>query len=129
MEQNAWVVAVLTTRAGDPDMYIWEPFNGFQPDHFVNNSVAPGQTESAGGKLSMPTGRALLEVLAVGSSEYTLSFAQDGEALPIIAAQATAKLRPQHPLTVSDPLSAGVVEAPGEAPTSTVYLPWLFAKP
>ncbi|MEZ4719869.1 MAG: hypothetical protein R2851_27850 [Caldilineaceae bacterium] len=38
----------------------------------------------------MPTGLALLEVLVVGSSEYTLSFAQDGEALPVVAAQATA---------------------------------------
>ena len=77
VEQNAWVVPVLTTLAGDPDMYIWEPFNGFQADHYINESVAPGQTESAGGKLTEPTGLALLDVLAVGASEYQLSFAQD----------------------------------------------------
>ena len=124
VEQNAWAVAVLTTLAGDPDMYIWEPYNGFQPDHFVNDSVAPGQAESAGGKLTEPTGLALLDVLAVGASEYQLSFAQDRGA-PAVARTA-AKLRPQHPLVIADPLSAGVAGTPDGAPAFRMHLPLLF---
>jgi hypothetical protein len=89
MELNTWVVAVLTTLAGDPDMYIWEPFNGFQADHYINESVAPGQTESAGGKLTETRGLALLDVLAVGASEYQLAFAQDSGAHHGQAATAT----------------------------------------
>jgi hypothetical protein len=124
VEQNAWVVAVLTTLAGDPDMYIWEPYNGFQPDHFVNDSVAPGQSESAGGKLTEPAGLALLDVQAAGTSEYQLSFAQD--AAPPVAARATPKPRPQHPLVISDPLSAGVAGTPEGAPSFRTHLPVLF---
>jgi hypothetical protein len=121
-EVNMWVVALLTTLAGDPDMYIWEPYNGFQADHFVNETVAAGQSESAGGKLTMPTGLALLDVLAVGDSQYQLSIAQDS-AVSIAAAHATTKVRPQHPLVISDPLSAGVASAPQELPASRAYLP------
>ena len=125
VEQIAWVVAVLTTLFGDPDMYIWEPYNGFQPDHFVNDSVAPGQTESAGGKLTEPAGLALLDVLAVGASEYQLAFAQDSGA-PVTVARTTAKLRPQHPLVISDPLSAGVAGTLDGAPAFRMHLPLLF---
>jgi len=121
MEQNQWVTAVLTTLAGDPDMYIWEPFNGFQPDHFVNNSVAPGQTESTGGKLALSYGLALLEVQAVGASEYQLAFEQ--YVAPVAALRTAVKPRPQHPLIVADPLSAGVAHAPDGAPAFAVHLP------
>jgi hypothetical protein len=105
-------------------MYIWEPYNGFQADHYVNESVAPGQSESAGGKLTMPTGLNLLDVLAVGDSQYQLSIAQDA-AVSIAAAHTTAKVRPQHPLVLSDPLSAGVVRAPQELPAYRAFLPVL----
>jgi hypothetical protein len=125
VKQNAWVVAVLTTLIGDPDMYIWEPYNGFQPDHFVNDSVAPGQTESAGGKLAEPTGLALLEVQAVGASEYQLALAQDAAAPPP-AARTTVKPRPQHPLVIADPLSAGVAGTPDGAPAFRLHLPLLL---
>lgn len=121
-EPNAWIVALLTTLAGDPDMYIWEPYNGFQADHFVNASVAPGQTESAGGKLMASTGVALVDVVAVGASEYQLSFSRDDMA-SVTTAHTISKVRPQHPLVVSDPLSAGVARTPGGAPTFSSHLP------
>ena len=93
--------------ARDPDRYIWDPLYGSQPDHYVSNSVAPGQSGSLGGKLAVPTGLALVDVLAWGDSQYQIAFAQDS-AVSIVAAQAVTKTRPQHPLVISDPLSAGV---------------------
>ena len=102
-----WVVALLTTVLGDPDPYIWEPYNGSQPDHYVSNSVAPGQSGSLGGKLAVPTGLAPVDVLAWGDSQCQIAFAQVA-AVSIVAAQAVTKIRPQHPLVISDPLSAGV---------------------
>jgi hypothetical protein len=122
LEPDAWIVALLTTLTGDPDLYIWEPYNGFQADHFVNASVAPGQTESAGGKLMASTGVALVDVVAVGASEYQLSFSRDGMA-SVSAAHAATKTRPSHPLVISDPLSAGVARTPGDAPSFSVHLP------
>ena len=123
LERGNWIIAVLTTLAGDPDMYIWRPRNGFRPDLYSNDTVTPGQTESLGGQMVLQSGRFLLEVLAVGDSEYNLSLSGEGQGTLTGARAAADKISPQQPTTLADPISAGQVGAgPGTQPNS-VYLP------
>lgn len=123
LELNNWVVATLLTVAGDPDMYVWRPANGFRPDVFSNDSVAPGQVESLGGEMAAQSGRFLLEVVAAGDSEYNLSLTRSDQEALAAAGAAAAKERPAHPLTLADPLSANQVgDGPGPK-TYTAYLP------
>jgi uncharacterized repeat protein (TIGR01451 family) len=121
LEQGAWVLAVLTTRAGDPDLYIWRPHNGFSPDLYSNESLPPGQWESLGGELVARSGRFLLEVQAVGDSEYQLDLTGEQPALGGMHGRA-AKVLPSQPLASGDPLSAGQV-GPGPEMAHRVFLP------
>jgi uncharacterized repeat protein (TIGR01451 family) len=123
LEQGNWVVATLLTVAGDPDLYIWRPANGFRPDAYSNDSVAPGQVESLGGEMVAQSGKFLLEVVAAGDSEYSLSLARDEQGMLAATSGAVAKERPAHPLTLSDPLSANQVGAGPGQKTYTAYLP------
>lgn len=126
MERGNWVLAVLTTLAGDPDMYIWRPGNTFRPDFYSNDSVAPGQAESLGGQMIGTSGRFLLEVLAAGDSEYSLDLSGQGPASAVAAGAAAEKDRPSQPLSASDPLSANQVgENPAGAPYH-MYLPEVY---
>jgi len=123
LENGNWIVAVLATVAGDPDLFIWRPGNGFRPDLYSNDSVAPGQTESLGGQMITEGGRYLLEVLAAGDSEYALSLTGQGPGALAAAHGAAQKVRPQQPAALSDPISAGQVGSrPGSQP-NTLYLP------
>jgi hypothetical protein len=73
-------------------------------------------------------GRYLLEVQAVGDSEYELSHGgQEGEEGEMAAMNRAAleKARPEHPLTISDPLSAGQL-GPEVGLGFTRYLPVAF---
>ena len=72
LNKGTWIAAVLTTLSGDPDMYVWRPRNGFRPDGYRNDTVLPGQTEDLGHRFAQESGRYLLEVQAVGASEYQL---------------------------------------------------------
>ncbi len=101
---GALALGYLTTVSGDPDLYIWGPRNAFRPNLRTDDTVAPGQWEQMGTHRAERSGRFLMEVQAVGPSEYRLSLS----GLVGAAGEASAeKARPAHPLTVSDPLSAG----------------------
>jgi len=121
VEGGEFVTIDLTTVSGDPDMFIWKPRNAFWPDAYTIETILPGQVESASGQLP-EGGRYLMEVQAVGASEYVLNVEGQGE----MAAAKRATLEkemPQNPLTVSDPLSAGQVGASVGKPPITLYLP------
>ena len=121
VEGGEFVTIDLTTVSGDPDMFIWKPLNAFWPDANTIETIFPGQVESASGQLP-EGGRYLMEVQAVGASEYVLNVEGQGE----MAAAKRATLEkemPQNPLTVSDPLSAGQVGASVGKPPITLYLP------
>jgi uncharacterized repeat protein (TIGR01451 family) len=124
LHEGAQLHAYLTTVSGDPDLYAWGPFNPFRPDRLSNESVAPGQYEGFGGDFLHTSGRYLLEVQAVGASEYTLALGGHGPAST--AAAVTAKDLPQRPLVVSDPLSAGVAVTPPAPWKAYLYLPLTY---
>jgi uncharacterized repeat protein (TIGR01451 family) len=123
LELDNWLLATLLTVAGDPDMYVWRPANGFRPDLYSNDTVAPGQVENLGGELVVQSGRFLLEVLAAGDSEYNLSLTRTSPSMLAAAHGLAEKARPAHPLMLADPLGANQVgEGPAPKPF-TVYLP------
>ena len=109
LKRGTWIAAVLTTLSGDPDMYVWRPRNGFRPDVHRNDTVLPGQTEDLGHRFVQESGRYLLEVQAVGASEYQLILGGQSPAMVETSRAPAIKPRPQHPLVISDPLSAGQI--------------------
>ena len=116
----------LTTVSGDPDLYIWKPRNAFWPDPLhPNDTVLPGQTEYLSNQFVPEDGRYLMEVQAVGASEYQLTVSGGDQTMAAAASAPLAKQRPAHPLTVSDPLSAGQV-GPVDALQPKIYLPLMF---
>lgn len=125
LEEGTWLAGLLTTVDGDPDLYAWGPRNAFRPDAYRNDTVLPWQTEDLGHRFLPESGRYLVEVEAVGDSEYQLVLT--GHAPEMIEAPRapTVKPRPQHPLVVSDPLSAGQVGTI-EALQLKSYFPVMF---
>lgn len=122
LEEGTWLAGLLTTVSGDPDLYAWKPRNGFRPDAYRNDTVSPGQTEDLGHRFVQERGRFLLEVQAVGDSEYRLTLSGKGPELAQASYTPAVKPRPQHPLVISDPLSAGQVGAI-DALGARTYLP------
>jgi hypothetical protein len=126
LDAGSVVWASLKTMSGDPDLYAWGPRNGFWPDRAANATLQPGGSEELATDAASGDGRYMIEVQAVGTSAYDLSF--PGSVQPA-AASATAvpvaKPRPEHPLVVSDPLSAGQV-GPALTLQYTSYLPLVF---
>jgi uncharacterized repeat protein (TIGR01451 family) len=125
LEQSSLMYALLTTISGDPDMYAWWPDNAFLPDVYSNVSVSQGQSEEIGEQSVHASGRYLLEVQAVGASEYQLTLRRNVSEAAAASAAGTVppKPLPQHPLAASDPLSAGVAAEPGQG---KIYMPLLF---
>lgn len=122
IEQGTWITGLLTTVAGDPDLYAWRPRNGFWPDRYTDATVPPGGVEDLGYQLVQQSGRYLLEVQAVGDSEYRLELAGQAPGMAEESRALAVKPRPQHPLVVSDPLSAGQL-GPIAGPLLKIYLP------
>lgn len=125
LEEGTWLAGLLTTISGDPDLYAWKPRNGFMPDAYRNDTVSPGQTEDLGHRFVQESGRFLLEVQAVGDSEYRLILNGEGPQMAEAPRAPSVKPRPQHPLVISDPLSAGQVGAI-EVLQPKSYLPVMF---
>jgi uncharacterized repeat protein (TIGR01451 family) len=123
VEEGMELMLGLKTVAGDPDLYAWRPRNAFQPDRYTQAVVLPGQVEESGYVVIEQTGRVLLEVQAVGASEYELTATRPVEAQAADTAAMQVKPTPQHPLTVSDPLSAGVAGVPTVPWKTYLYLP------
>jgi hypothetical protein len=114
----------LTTVSGDPDVYLWEPRNAFWPTSYANDTFQPGDQEYLS-KQFEEGGRYLMEVQAVGESEYELSPAEEGSPAPGASRAMLEKARPEHPLTVSNPLSAGQLGPELKLGLRT-YLPVVF---
>jgi hypothetical protein len=125
LDEGASIALVLTTIAGDPDLYIWHPRNAFLPDRYTNDTVLPGQDEYLSSYSSTEGGCYLMEAQAVGASKYELSLNGEVPSEPNALQALAAKVRPAHPLTVSDPLSAGQV-GPAVTLRSKIYLPVMY---
>lgn len=109
LDEGMAFTGALKTISGDPDVYLWQPRNAFGPDRYRTATVEPGQLEDLGYGIVQRSGRYLLEVHAVGASEYELALNGSGF-LPSMARQTlTEKPQPAHPLLVGDPLSANQV--------------------
>jgi uncharacterized repeat protein (TIGR01451 family) len=124
LEEGTEMFAALKTLSGDPDMRIWRPRNAFWPDRYSDAAVLPGQVENLGYEQLEYSGRYLLEVQAIGASEYELIL---NRSRPQMGADMTRhaqaiKPQPEHPLVISDPLSANQVGASVE-PHYRFYLP------
>jgi hypothetical protein len=101
---------------GNPDLYAWQPWSGFRP-HYA--AAGTGFVDTLG-FLAPRDGLYLVEVKAEGDSTYQLLLA--GDIAPREAASAGSTPNPpEHPLTVSNPLSAGVASAPSAF--RKLYLP------
>ncbi|MEZ4768050.1 MAG: hypothetical protein R2844_06435 [Caldilineales bacterium] len=125
IQEGSWVLAVLKTISGDPDLFVWRPQNGYRPDGYSNDSVAPGQVEDIGTRFVRQSGRYLVEVAAAGASEYELQIGGGTRGDTRTARVPATKELPWHPLTISDPLSANQL---GMVPSllSKTYLPMIL---
>ena len=122
LEEGMAFMGALKTITGDPDVYIWRPRSAFWPDRNSNDTVEPGDLEDLGYGIIQRSGRYLLEVHAVGASEYELILEGSDMALDMMHEAPAAKPRPDHPLVVGDPLSADQIGTPVE-PGYRFYLP------
>jgi len=118
----------LIASKGDPDLYLWSPLHAFRPDRI---SIGVDAVDALGFWVE-EEGLYLLEVGAQVDSKYRLAFAGDiGLASRSPAAsppnpRLLSKMLPMHPLTVSDPLSAGVASAPSFSTLQRIFLPLIF---
>ena len=127
IQGGEWIEGLLSTLNGDPDLFVWGPRNAYWPDRSFNEPSQPGSMEYFANQFPLEPGRYLIEVQAVGATEYglTMKWLEDPWALASAAKlDMAAKERPQHPLVVSDPLGAGQL---GPAVTGGLksYLPVL----
>jgi hypothetical protein len=99
---------------------VWLPSSGFRPHY---SATGTGFVDTVG-FLAEQGGLHLVEVQAVGDSRYQLLLAGDtGQREGAALADAVT---PEHPLTVSDPLSAGAVVAPDPPGFLKTYFPVLM---
>jgi uncharacterized repeat protein (TIGR01451 family) len=122
LEGGELISGLLKTVSGDPDLYVWDPRNAFWPDRATDETVLPGHVEEFYSPFDMEAGRFLLEVQAVGDSEYELSLTGEKREMAAASRAVLDKARPSHPLTVSDPLSAGQL-GPDVSLRVSSYLP------
>ncbi len=102
---------------GNPDLYAWQPWRGFRPQFTATGTDAVDTV----GFWAHRDGPYLVEVQAEGDSVYQLLLA--GDIASGAAASAGVSSPPEHPLSVSDPLSAGVAVAPAPPAYPKLYLP------
>lgn len=127
--QDTWIAAELDTIQGDPDMFVWKPTNGYGPDLSATASVDAGQSEDLSGYVLSSNGIYLLEVGANGDSQYAITFmGLDSNNASVTSSAVTAKTLPQHPLAISDPLSAGLARGVNEDLKLYYHLPLIFNK-
>jgi hypothetical protein len=105
------------TQEGNADLYVWEPGSGFRPQYAASGI---GFVDTVG-FLGVREGLYLVEVKAGGDSAYRLLLA--GTPVRSAASPSRAADMPEHPLTVSDPLSAAVATAPEPPAFPKLYLP------
>jgi hypothetical protein len=119
VQGGEWISGILAHLSGDPDLYMWMPRRAFWPDRGFNDTLQPGQVETFSNQFGQEGGRYLLEVQAVGASAYELSLTGQGGVMAAAGGATLEKPLPPHPLTVSDPLSAGQL-----GPEVNLYAKW-----
>ena len=107
----------VIAKEGNPDLYVWQPYSGFLPHY---SATGTGFVDAVGFEATK-RGPYLVEVKAEGDSRYQLLLSGDIGPSAASASQLTTNT-PVHPLTVSDPLSAGVAVAPT---FPALYLPMM----
>ena len=100
------------------DLYAWDPHSGFRPQYAATGT---GYVDAVGFE-AVRQGLYLVEVKAEGDSAYQLLLSGDLDAGEGTQSAITAST-PEHPLTVSDPLSAGVAAAPEPLDFLMFHLP------
>lgn len=105
----------VIAHQGNPDLYVWQPWSGFRPHY---SATGTGLVDAVG-FLAPRAGLYLVEVQAQGDTVYQLLLAGDIAPRETDSSGVTSS-SPEHPLTVSDPLSAGAAVAPA---FHTLYLP------
>ena len=111
------------THEGNADLYVWQPGNGFRPQYAASGT---GFVDAVG-FLAHREGLYLVEVKAEGDSIYQLLLADKVGSNMASPSQVTDVL-PEHPLAVSDPLSARVAVAPAPLAFPKLYLPLVRMK-
>jgi len=106
---------------GNPDIYVWQPRSGCRPHYSANGT---GFVDTVGFRAAK-WGLYLVEVKAEGDSRYRLLLAGDIGPREASTSGATPS-PPEHPLTVSDPLSAGAGVAPAPPAFLKLYLPMMM---
>ena len=119
--KGALAVFNVIAHEGNPDLYSWRPLSGFRP-HYA--ATGTGFVDAIGFWVNK-MGRYLVEVKAEGDSRYQLLLAGDISLREAILSDVTASI-PEHPLTVSDPLSAGVAVAPDPPGIFNLYFPLIM---
>jgi len=115
---RALAVFNAIAEAGNPDLYVWQPWSGFRPHY---SATGTGFVDTVGFVASRD-GVYLVEVQAEGDTVYQLLLA--GDVAPRTAdSSGVTPNPPEHPLTVSNPLSAGVAVAPAPPAFHKLYLP------
>lgn len=97
----------VIAKAGNPDLYVWQPHSGFRPHY---SATGTGFVDTVGFDVEKQ-GMYLVEVKAEGDSQYQLLLSGDIQSAATAPSMMTADM-PEHPLTVSDPLSANAAVAP-----------------
>ncbi len=118
-----WDLAVFNAVAdsGDPDLFAWEPRTGHYPWYL---SMGLGLVDTIALR-AQTDGVYLVEVAAHGDSAYTMLLANPATVAEVSAPEAVVKSWPDHPLAVSDPLSAGQAGTVGPL-LPILYLPVMF---
>jgi len=114
----------LVATKGDPDLYGWDPYHALLPNYAAEGD----QLVDVVGFYPRLKGMHMFEVIARGESVYQLLPATPTEAeeqSPLEAADAS-KIRPQHPLTVSNPLASGMGTTPGFPDFFRKYIPLIY---
>jgi hypothetical protein len=110
----------LLTRAGNADLYAWQPASGWRPDYA---STGAGLVDTVA-FYAARGGQHLVEAKAEGDSQYELHLAGDVDPKAADSRSVLAGGTPEHPLAVSDPLSAGAAVPPAPPEWQKLYLPF-----
>jgi hypothetical protein len=112
----------LVTRSGNSDLYAWQPANGWRPDYAATGT---GLVDTVG-FYTTKGGQHLVEVKAEDDSQYELHLGGDVDPKAAASRSQLAASTPEHPLAVSDPLSAGAAVPPAPPEHLKLYLPFIF---
>lgn len=110
----------LLTTAGQANLYAWLPGQSGSPEYVAEGSDL---VKTLGFRILLE-GVYLLEPAAAVDSTYTLLDAT-GSAAAVSSAASESSAPPDHPLTMTTPLTAGAGAAPG-LDRKLIYLPIVF---